>query len=257
MKTLIRIVLLVCLIPLSSLAQQANLPFLVHITAFAEDRPITFFADLKNVSKKIDNRGIYHYYLGAFATQTEADSVKSTLHKKGYPYAYVIDLVKLKKECELECNKDPMLGQDVSDPVSKARQINHLFFDYDKYSLRTDAQQQLESLVKLFMENLTFSVEFKGHADGHGTTSYNQMLSQRRAETAQHFVKTHGISPLRIKATAYGKEMPIALNERKGRDCPEGRKYNRRVEIFIYDVEGNVLNAYVEPIAVPDALMIK
>jgi outer membrane protein OmpA-like peptidoglycan-associated protein len=258
MKTTIRIALFVWLIPLSSWAQTINLPFLVHITAFAEDRPTSFFADLKNVSKKIDSRGIYHYYFGAYATQTEADSVKGVLNKKGYPYAYVIDLVKLKKACELECNKDPMLlGQDVTDPVTKARQLSHLFFDYDKSILRAEAQRQLESLVKLFMENLTFSVVFKGHADGHGTASYNQTLSQRRAEAAQHFLKTHGISPLRIKATAYGKELPVALNERQGRDCPEGRKYNRRVEIFIYDVEGNVLNAYVEPIAVPDDLMIK
>lgn len=244
--------------PLSSGAQQtSNLAFLVHITAFAEDRPISFFADLKGVHKKIDTRGIYHYYLGGYASQIEADSMKQNLHKKGYPYAYVIDLVKLKKVCELECNKDPMLGADLIDPVSQAKQINHLFFDYDKSYLRPDAQRQLEILVKLFMENLNFSVEFKGHADGHGMANYNQTLSQRRAEAAQHFVKTHGISPLRIKATAYGKEMPIALNERKGKDCPEGRKFNRRVEVFIYDVEGNVLNAYVEPIAVPDHLLIK
>lgn len=259
LKIPICIALLIGLIPLSSWAQQAvNLPFLVHITAFAEDRPVSFFADLKNVSKKIDSRGIYHYYFGAYATEAEADSAKSTLHKKGYPYAYIIDLVKLKKSCELSCNKDPqLLGQDVTDPVVKARQLSHLFFDYDKATLRADAQRELESLVKLFMENLNFSVEFKGHADGHGTATYNQNLSQRRAEAAQNFVKTHGISPLRIKATAYGKDMPVALNERKGRDCPEGRKYNRRVEIFIYDIEGNVLNAYVEPIAVPDDLMIK
>ena len=49
--------------------------------------------------------------------------------------------------------------------------------------------------------------------------------------------------------------MPIAKNSKNGKDCPKGRRFNRRVEIFIMDKEGNVLNALVSPFEIPNDLI--
>ena len=65
----------------------------------------------------------------------------------------------------------------------------------------------------------------------------------------------HGVMEDRVKLSSYGMEIPIAKNKRNGKDCPEGRRFNRRVEIFIMDIEGNVLNALIEPLDIPTELL--
>lgn len=225
--------------------------FLVHITAFADKREVDFFPDLKNISYKEDNKGIWHYYLGAFNTLEEADSAKSSIVKLGYNYAYVIDVEKVRKECKVQCRSDEAGLATTPFIMKKVRSLSHLLFEFNSVVLSYKSKQLLQTLNEILSENQNYKVEFKGHTDAVGTPEYNQELSEKRSEVSAKFLKKAGISAERIKENSYGMEAPVAKNTVNGKDCPEGRKYNRRVEIFITDKSGNVLNALVEPFDIP------
>ena len=222
--------------------------FLVHITAYADQKNLELFPNLKNVSFKEDNKGIWHYYLGAYRSLEEADSVKNAIVKLGYIYAYIIDVEKVRKECKAQCNKDEATCPQL---MQKIRSVSHLLFSFNSADLSNKSKELLQTLYQIMSENNKYKVELKGHTDGVGTPEYNQELSEKRSGSSAQFLKKLGITNDRISETSYGMESPIAKNVLNGRDCPEGRKFNRRVEIFITDTTGNVLNALVEPLDIP------
>ena len=66
---------------------------------------------------------------------------------------------------------------------------------------------------------------------------YNNVLSQRRAESAVNYLIKKGIAPDRIVAKGYGESKPIARNTNPdGTDNPVGRQKNRRTEFRILEV---------------------
>ncbi len=251
---------IILLSSLSVMAQQQTVSannFIVHITAFNEKRPLTYFQHLESVFIKEDNKGIWHYYLGSYKTLEEADSVRRKVIEKGYPYAYVVDVEKVRRECKLTCDSDPSIDPGLPTTMRNIRNITHLLFDFGKNGVKPEAKVQLNRLAMILSENNKYKVEFKGHTDNIGSPEFNQELSEKRAESASNYIKSRGISEDRIKVNSYGMETPIAKNQKGGKDCPEGRRFNRRVEIFIMDIEGNVLNALVEPLDIPTELLME
>ena len=71
-------------------------------------------------------------------------------------------------------------------------------------------------------------VRIEGHTDSKGRDSYNQRLSQRRAEAVMRKLIAEGIDATRLEAAGYGEARPVADNETN-----EGRERNRRVEFLI------------------------
>jgi OOP family OmpA-OmpF porin len=69
-------------------------------------------------------------------------------------------------------------------------------------------------------------VEVAGHTDSVGTDSYNQGLSERRAQAVVNYLVAKGINASRFKARGYGESEPVADNA-----TDEGRAENRRVEL--------------------------
>lgn len=73
----------------------------------------------------------------------------------------------------------------------------------------------------------TYRVQIQGHTDNVGSDRYNQMLSQKRAESVKQYLLQHfPIKSNNLTAAGYGKSDPIAPNE-----TPEGRGKNRRVQV--------------------------
>lgn len=260
-KTYTILPLLVCIAVLGTLTAQPvkNLQgnnFLVHVTAFLENRPASYFYNLENVFAKEDNKGIWHYFLGSYKTLEEADDVKREVVAKGYPYAYVVDVEKVRRECKLTCDSDPSIDPSVPSVMRQIRSLHHLLYDFRKHTLSADSKTQLDKLATILNGNSMYHVEFKGHTDAVGSPEFNQALSERRSETAKNYVVGKGVIDSRMTTSSYGMENPIAKNLKNGKDCPEGRKFNRRVELFITDAEGNVLNALIEPFDIPNELVL-
>lgn len=107
-----------------------------------------------------------------------------------------------------------------------------ILFDVNSSTLRSAAQQNLRDLVASLEEYEGTDVLVVGHTDSTGEASYNQSLSERRADSARSFLVGAGLDASRVTAIGRGEEEPIASN-----DTDAGRQENRRVEVAIFASE--------------------
>ena len=77
-------------------------------------------------------------------------------------------------------------------------------------------------------ESQSLRIEVVGNTDAIGGESYNNRLSERRAQAVVDFLRSNGVADTRMTPRAAGEGNPVASN-----DNPEGRATNRRVLISI------------------------
>lgn len=106
--------------------------------------------------------------------------------------------------------------------------LNNIFFDFDKFSLKAESFPELNRIVDLMNERASMQVEIAGHADATGPELYNMELSERRAKSVGNYLAGKGIVKGRIAIIYYGESKPAVSN-----DTMEGRRKNRRVEFTI------------------------
>ncbi|MCP4521241.1 MAG: OmpA family protein [Cytophagales bacterium] len=106
--------------------------------------------------------------------------------------------------------------------------LKNIFFDTDKATLRDESIPELKRLLELLNEVPSMKIEIGGHTDSVGSDSYNQGLSQRRAQAVVKYLTTNGINASRLTSKGYGEKEPIATN-----DTDKGRQENRRTEFKI------------------------
>ena len=88
---------------------------------------------------------------------------------------------------------------------------DRVWFDFDSYSIRADAQRILAAQAAWLARYPQVQVRIEGNADERGTREYNLALGARRAEAARSFLIANGVSASRIDTISYGKERPIAM----------------------------------------------
>jgi len=109
-----------------------------------------------------------------------------------------------------------------------------VLFDFDKADLLPKAEETLQKAAAMVKERAKGTVRIEGHTDAKGSESYNQKLSQKRAESVKRWFVTHGLQALQFSTAGFGAKKPVAPNTKPdGSDDPEGRAKNRRVEIVI------------------------
>ena len=86
---------------------------------------------------------------------------------------------------------------------------DRVYFDYDKYEVRTDAQPVLAAQAAWLVKYPSVRVRIEGNADERGTREYNLALGSRRANSIREFLVSRGVTADRIETISYGKEMPI------------------------------------------------
>lgn len=103
---------------------------------------------------------------------------------------------------------------------------SNITFDTDQDAVKPQFYSTLNSVslvLKKFNQTL---VDVYGHTDSTGSDSYNQALSQRRAQSVASYLTSQGVDSRRFYATGLGETRPIADN-----GTESGRALNRRVEI--------------------------
>ena len=106
--------------------------------------------------------------------------------------------------------------------------LNKVYFDSDKATLRPESFPELDRVVELMNNNPTLEIEISGHTDDIGSESYNQKLSQNRANSVKKYVVSKGIASSKIVAKGYGESQPEVPN-----DSDENRQTNRRVQFTV------------------------
>lgn len=111
---------------------------------------------------------------------------------------------------------------------------SNITFEVDKSDLKPSFVEVLGSVALVLKEYKSTMIEVAGHTDSTGSDSYNQMLSQQRAQAVSNVLMNNGVQPVRIDTVGYGETRPIASN-----NTAEGRQQNRRVELTLLPyVEG-------------------
>ena len=110
--------------------------------------------------------------------------------------------------------------------------LNNVFFDVDKYELKSESKQELNKLFDFLKSNAKVKVEISGHTDNTGSEAANKTLSENRAKSVADHLTRKGIDAARVEYKGYGSAKPIASNE-----TAEGRAQNRRTEAKIISVQ--------------------
>lgn len=106
-----------------------------------------------------------------------------------------------------------------------------LLFDFDSYVVRGNARSNLDALAASLNKYPNSDLMIVGHTDDVGRDSYNQDLSERRAQSAARYLSSEGVAR-KIVTRGVGESEPIDTNATE-----TGRGHNRRVELAIYASE--------------------
>jgi outer membrane protein OmpA-like peptidoglycan-associated protein len=131
---------------------------------------------------------------------------------------------------EIELNRIPVVDCDDIGPLLDIEQI---YFDFDKFDIRSDAAYEL-SKIKAFMELYPqVSVEIRSHTDSRAPDQYNDLLSERRAQSTRDWLISKGIDASRLTAKGFGERR--LLNKcANGVVCSsEQHQLNRRSEFIV------------------------
>jgi len=128
----------------------------------------------------------------------------------------------------IEARIEP-LEVETTDGAEQVLTLNSdILFGFDEAVLPTRAGARVGKLVEDLPEKAEVSVG--GHTDSLGTAARNQTLSQQRAEAVAAVVRT-ARPDLVLTVKGFGSAQPIAPNTSGGKDDPDGRAKNRRVEL--------------------------
>ncbi len=104
-----------------------------------------------------------------------------------------------------------------------------VLFASGKSELLPEAQVKLNSVAEaLTQQDPDSKMIVEGHTDSQGGASFNQDLSQRRAQSVRDYLVSRGVASDRVTSQGFGSSRSIADNK-----SAEGRANNRRVEIVV------------------------
>jgi len=140
------------------------------------------------------------------------------------------------------------IGKDPENPVQRFEveivldriyleqeiRLENIYYDYDKWDIRNDAKPTLDALTETLRLNPQIRIQLSSHTDCRGADSYNEQLSQRRAQSAVDYLITKGIDATRLSARGYG-ESQLEVNCLCARCTEEEHQANRRTTFKILE----------------------
>jgi len=103
-----------------------------------------------------------------------------------------------------------------------------VLFDTDSSALKAGSYDEMSRVAQVLVQYPETNIQIAGHTDSTGSETYNQQLSERRAQVVKNALAGQGVNPARLTTVGYGESKPIADNNTEA-----GRQINRRVEITI------------------------
>ena len=115
--------------------------------------------------------------------------------------------------------------------------LGNVLFDTNQDTLKPGADEIVSRLSQFLQKHPEVKVRIEGHTDSTGSDSYNESLSQRRADAVAMALERRGIPQSQLQAVGRGKSAPVA-----GNDTSAGRQQSRRVEIIFSDTQGQFVS---------------
>ena len=114
-------------------------------------------------------------------------------------------------------------------PIGKPVELENIFYDFGKWTLTKESETSLNALVKILKDNPNITIELDSHTDRVGTASFNQTLSEKRAQSVVDYLIQAGISADRLTAKGFGSSQPVTV------DAALAKKYSFLKESAVLD----------------------
>lgn len=119
-------------------------------------------------------------------------------------------------------------------PENKPIVLTNIYFEFAKADIKPESFEFLDSLASFMLKYPTMAIEISGHTDNIGSDEKNQKLSEDRAAAVVKYLTDKGIKAENMQSIGYGETKPVAPNKKpSGKDDPEGRAKNRRIEFKV------------------------
>lgn len=185
----------------------------------------------------IQREDIASYLANVVATDgTEAGQFGLNLTRGGDPARWLVSEIVLDRlladYAQRVAGGDVYYSPLVRNPEGGETLALYFGFDEDEISPRT--RRQLEIVAAVLKSDPVKKLTLSGHTDSKGTEDYNRQLSARRADVVKQFLLDAGVEAAQIVTLAKGDSEPRRPNvTESGEDNPEGRRANRRTEIYL------------------------
>ncbi len=121
-------------------------------------------------------------------------------------------------------------GPDCQALLNEATAGQEVFFATARAKILSQSDELMAKVAEVIKQCPDAKIEIGGHTDATGSTSYNQALSERRANSVRDALVALGANAANISAIGYGESQPIADNATK-----DGRAENRRTEFKVIE----------------------
>ena len=103
-----------------------------------------------------------------------------------------------------------ILLSSIEEPI----ELPNIFYDYNKWSLRSESKQALDKLVETLNDNPRVIIELRAHTDFRGEHWFNVELSTKRAESVVNYLIDHDINPDRLRAKGFAATQPKEIDQK-------------------------------------------
>lgn len=101
-------------------------------------------------------------------------------------------------------------------PGGPGSELQDIYFDYDRFTVRTDGVQAMEQNARWLRAHKGQNVLIEGHCDERGTQAYNLVLGEKRARSAKRYLEDLGIPGSQLQITSYGENRPVCNEQTEG-----------------------------------------
>ncbi|RTE51703.1 flagellar motor protein MotB [Arenibacter aquaticus] len=128
-----------------------------------------------------------------------------------------------------------MVTAGYGDDLAKLLQLSTIYFDFDKYNVRPDAEIEIQKVIAAMEKYPSLKLKVTSHTDSQGNDAYNLWLSQKRAESTVSYMISKGIAKERLQGEGFG-ETRLVNNCVNGVKCTKAQhQLNRRSEFLILE----------------------
>lgn len=124
----------------------------------------------------------------------------------------------------------PQTNKAVQDEINSIIEQSGIIFKRMSYNVTPKSMETIEAVAVILKKYPLLHFEVAGHTDAKGDESFNQFVSEQRAQSVMKILIDLGVEPERLTAKGYGETMPIVPNDPQGYSL-----VNRRVEINIVE----------------------
>lgn len=112
--------------------------------------------------------------------------------------------------------------------------VEHIYFDYDKGTIRHECYATLDTLAALILAEDSTKYEVQGHTDCRGSAMYSRKLSDLRARSVKQYLIDKGVAEDRLIAKGYEEDRPRVLEDGTELTCDYISRISQKNQVERY-----------------------